>query len=82
MAKTFHLTVARIGENLFDGEAISATFPGTEGVFTVLANHEAFVSSLKEGPIVIIDEKGEAQRIENAGAGVVEVSSNQATVLL
>jgi len=82
MAKTFHLTIAKVGENLFDGEAISATFPGAEGVFTVLANHEPFVSSLKEGPIVIIDEKGELHRIEAESTGVAEVSKNQATVLL
>ena len=82
MAKTFHLTIAKVGENLFDGEAISATFPGAEGVFTVLANHEPFVSSLKEGPIVVIDEKGQPHRIEAGGAGVAEVSKNQATVLL
>lgn len=82
MAKTFHLTIAKVGENLFDGEAISATFPGAEGVFTVLANHEPFVSSLKDGPIVVINADGQAHRIENEGIGVVEVSKNQATVLL
>ncbi|MEA2701499.1 MAG: F-type H+-transporting ATPase subunit epsilon [Candidatus Parcubacteria bacterium] len=82
MAKTFHLTIAKVGENLFDGEALSATFPGAEGVFTVLANHEPFVCALREGPIVIIAADGQAQRIENDGAGVAEVSKNQATVLL
>lgn len=82
MAKTFHLTIAKIGENLFDGEAISATFPGTEGVFTVLASHEPFVSSLKEGPIVVIAADGQIQRIDAEGAGVAEISKNQATVLL
>ena len=80
--KTFHLTIAKVGENLFDGEAVSATFPGAEGVFTVLANHEAFVSSLKEGPILITKENGETERIEAEGVGVAEVSKNQATVLL
>ena len=29
--KTFHLTVAKVGENLFEGEAISATLPGERG---------------------------------------------------
>ncbi|HEY0010371.1 MAG TPA: hypothetical protein VGB97_00455 [Candidatus Paceibacterota bacterium] len=82
MAKTFHLTIARVGENLFDGEAVSATFPGSEGVFTVLANHEAFVSPLKEGTIVVLAEGGEEHRIEAPPTGVVEVSQNQATVLL
>ncbi len=82
MARTFHLTIAKIGENLFDGEAISATLPGSEGVFTVLAGHEAFVSSLKPGSITVIDASGQPLRIECETAGVAEVSKNQATVLL
>lgn len=82
MAKTFHLTVARVGENLFNGEAVSVTLPGSGGVFTVLANHEAFVSPLKTGEIVIRTEAGEDQKIVLESAGLVEVSGNQATVLL
>ena len=82
MAKTFHLTIAKVGENLFDGEAVSATLPGTEGVFTVLAGHEAFVSTLNPGAITVIDASGQPHRIEAAVEGVAEVSKNQATVLL
>ena len=82
MARTFHLTIAKIGENLFDGEALSATLPGTEGVFTILAGHEAFVSTLKSGAITVIDAAGQPQRIEVSESGVAEVSKNQATVLL
>lgn len=82
MAKTFHLTVAKVGENLFDGEAVSVVLPGAEGVFTVLANHEAFVSPLRPGEIRIKTEAGEEQVIELTGQGLAEVSANQATVLL
>ena len=49
MAKAFHLTIARVGENLFDGAAESVLLPGTDGVFEVLADNEAFVSPLKVG---------------------------------
>jgi F-type H+-transporting ATPase subunit epsilon len=80
-AKTFHLTVARVGENLFDGDAVSATLPGTEGVFTVLANHEAFVTPLKAGIIRLEATNGEKHHFE-IESGVAEVSNNQATVLL
>ncbi|MGE5540780.1 MAG: F0F1 ATP synthase subunit epsilon [Bacillota bacterium] len=81
MAKTFHLTIAKVGENLFDGEAVSVTLPGEEGVFTVLANHEAFVTPLKAGEahVETADGKKETFAIER---GIAEVSSNQATVLL
>ena len=82
MAKTFHLTIARIGENLFEGDAISATFPGTDGVFTVLPNHEPFVSALKQGEINIVDADGKEHCFVADHTGVAEISSNQATVLL
>jgi F-type H+-transporting ATPase subunit epsilon len=82
MAKTFHLTVARVGANLFDGEANSVTLPGDDGVFTVLANHEAFVTPLKPGMIDILAADGSKHHVEVTHPGVAEISSNQATVLL
>ena len=82
MAKPFHVTIARVGQNLFDGEAVSLTVPGAEGVLTVLANHEAFVTPLKAGNIRIETEGGHPQLIELAGTGILEVSNNQATVIL
>ena len=82
MAKTFHLTVARVGENLFDGEAVSATLPGKEGVFQVLAEHEAFVSELKEGEMHIKAADDRTYHFELPKGGIAEVSRNQATILL
>ena len=81
MAKTFHLTIAKVGENLFDGEALAVTLPGEEGTFTVMAHHEAFVTPLKAGEAVVetADGKKETYFIER---GIAEISSNQATVLL
>ncbi|MEK7602240.1 MAG: hypothetical protein AAB472_02040 [Patescibacteria group bacterium] len=81
MAKTFHLTIARVGENLFDGEATSVTLPGEEGVFTVMAHHEAFVTPLKEGEASVETENGERKAFP-IQKGIAEVSSNQVTVLL
>ena len=80
--KTFHLTVAKIGENLFDGEAISATLPGKEGIFQVLANHEAFVSELKEGEMNVTSADNQSHKFSLPHGGVAEVSHNQATILL
>ena len=80
--KTFHLTIARIGEKLFDGEAASAQFPGTEGMFTVLPNHEALVSELKIGEVHLVAGDGQKFHYEAPKGGVVEISNNQATVLI
>ncbi|OGG62925.1 hypothetical protein A3I46_02965 [Candidatus Kaiserbacteria bacterium RIFCSPLOWO2_02_FULL_54_13] len=80
--KTFHLTVAKVGENLFDGKVISVSLPGSEGVFQVLAEHEAFVSELKEGEMHIRTSDGQISDFRLPDGGVAEVSRNQATVLL
>jgi F-type H+-transporting ATPase subunit epsilon len=80
--RTFHLTVAKVGENVFSGEAISATLPGDEGVFQVLAGHEALVSELKPGALKVVAGDEQTHQFEIPRGGIVEVSNNQATVLL
>ena len=80
--KTFHLTIAKIGENLFEGEVASVSLPGVEGVFGVLAGHEAFVSELRPGTIRVVSVEGEQRHFAFGGRGIAEVSSNQATILL
>ena len=82
MAKTFRLTVAKVGENLFDGEALSVSLPGSEGRFQVLADHEALVSSLHAGEVRIKTAEGEERTFDIPEGGVAEVSRNQATIIL
>jgi len=79
---TFHLTISRVGENLFDGEARSIALPGTEGMFEVLAHHEAFVSRLRAGKAQGVAADGSPIHFEIPSGGIAEVSNNQATVLL
>lgn len=80
--KTFHLTVARVGENLFEGEALSVSLPGKEGVFQVLAEHEPCVAELKSGEVRIKTVDDQLHRFEVLEGGLAEVSHNQATILL
>lgn len=82
MAKTFQLTIASVGENLFSGEALSLTVPGVEGVLTVMAGHEPFVTPLKEGVALVKAEEGEETSFTLQAGGILEVSGGQATVLL
>jgi F-type H+-transporting ATPase subunit epsilon len=81
MAKTFHLTIAKLGENLFDGEAMLVTLPGADGDFTVMAAHEAFVTPLRAGTARVKDAEG-LEHTYPIESGIAEVSGNQATVLL
>ena len=70
-------------KKIFEGEATSAIFPGTDGSFQILNNHAALVSTLGKGSIVfvkILNNKLEEVQIEVDG-GVVEVLNNKVTVL-
>ena len=78
---TFHLVVASVGETRFDGAAVSATFPGSAGEFTVLAHHEPLVTTLKRGTISVRDSLGETKKYE-IESGVLECSGNRAVALL
>ena len=70
-------------KKIFEGEATSAIFPGTDGSFQILNNHAALVSTLGKGSIVFVNtlnNKSEEVQIEVDG-GVVEVLNNKVTVL-
>ncbi len=82
MAHTFQLTIANVGENLFSGPAVSVTLPGVEGVLTVMAGHEPFVTPLKEGVALVKTAEGEETSFTLGEGGILEVSGGQATVLL
>ena len=79
-AATFQLVIASVGEARFDGPALSATFPGAGGEFTILAHHEPLVTNLKKGIITVRHENDVKKfSIEN---GILECSNNRAVVLL
>ncbi len=80
--KTFHLTIAELGKNLFEGEVVSAAFPGVEGAFEILAGHEAFVSELRQGRARVKTADEQVRDFEIARGGIAEVSHNQVTILL
>jgi F-type H+-transporting ATPase subunit epsilon len=74
------VVIAKVNENLYDGEANSVTLPGSEGEMTVLPQHEPLMTTLKAGTITVRDNEGEKQfKIEG---GVLEVRGDGATVIL
>jgi F-type H+-transporting ATPase subunit epsilon len=79
-SNTFRLVIASVGETLFDGAASSVTLPGTQGVMTVLANHEPIVTTLKKGTIVV--KSGSDHKEFPVETGVLECSQGRAVVLL
>lgn len=76
------VTIARVTERLFDGEAKELIVPGQDGVLTILSHHMPLVTTLKSGE-VRVKESAESEVISFAiEGGVLEVSNNHATVLL
>ena len=77
---TFHLTISKVHEVLFSGEAVSLTVPGVEGELTILAYHVPFISQLKAGTLKV-------RTVDNTESftitqGFVETSNGQVTVLV
>lgn len=76
------LVIAKVDENLFDGEAQSVTVPGAAGEMTVLGNHEPLITTLKAGTIVVRQLADvEPLQIPIHG-GMLEVRRDGATILL
>ncbi len=72
--------IAHVNNVLYNGSAESLTVPGTEGEMTILPHHEPLVSTLKAGVIRVRTEDNE--ETFTIAKGLIEVSNNQATVLL
>ena len=67
-------------KTIFQGEVVSATFPGSDGSFQVLNNHAAMVSALGTGTLKYKDKEEVETELKIEG-GVVEVLSNKVIVL-
>jgi F-type H+-transporting ATPase subunit epsilon len=74
------VVIAKVDENLYDGDAVSVTLPGSEGEMTVLGEHEPLITTLKAGIIIVHTESGDREfKIEG---GVLEVRHEGITVIL
>ncbi len=74
-----HLEIITPDKKVFEGEVVSATFPGSKGSFQVLKNHAALISSLDKGKVIYKTRDKENELIVNGG--VVEVLNNKIILL-
>ena len=74
-----YLEIVTPDQKVFEGEELSATFPGTDGSFQILNFHAPLLSTLKKGKIVYKDKKNEYDVMIDGG--VVEVLNNKVIVL-
>lgn len=79
--KDLQLKIVSAEKILFDGKVVVVKLPGTEGDFSILPQHAALISSLKNGEIVYEVEKGVSQKIA-IQSGFAEVNHNVVTVCI
>lgn len=75
-----YLEIVTPGEKIFEGEVVTATFPGTHGSFQIMNNHAPLISILGKGDLRYTEDKQKEQMITVDG-GVVEVLHNKVVVL-
>ena len=65
---------------LYEGEVDLVQVPGSKGLFQILRNHAPIISTLDQGQIKIVDQKGGTTFFEVDG-GVIEAKNNKIIVL-
>jgi F-type H+-transporting ATPase subunit epsilon len=65
---------------VFEGDVKSVRVPGKKGSFQVLKDHAPIVSTLENGPVIMVDMTGNEIRYEING-GVIEIKLNKIILL-
>ena len=65
---------------VFEGDIQSVRVPGKKGSFQVLKDHAPIVSTLENGPVIMIDPEGK-ETIYEINGGVIEVKANKIILL-
>ncbi len=66
--------------HLYSGDVDLVQVPGSKGSFQILRNHAPIISTLDQGQIKIVDQKGETIFFDVDG-GVIEAKNNKIIVL-
>ncbi len=67
-------------KKVYESEIKSVRVPGKKGSFQVLKDHAPIISTLGEGPVMIVDQSGNEVNFEIDG-GVIEVKMNKIVLL-
>ena len=67
-------------KKIFEGDIKSVRVPGKKGSFQVLKDHAPIVSTLENGPVILVDPDGKEIVFEIDG-GVIEVKANKIILL-
>ena len=75
------LTISKIDQILFSGEADSVTVPGAGGVMTILSHHMPLITTLKAGQIVVKTKDTKPEEF-SISSGFLETGKNETTILV
>jgi F-type H+-transporting ATPase subunit epsilon len=68
-------------KKVFEGDIKSVRVPGKKGSFQVLKDHAPIISTLDNGPVILIDFD-EQETIFEIRGGVIEVKANNIILLV
>ncbi len=75
------LTIAKIDQILFSGEAESVTVPGAAGEMTILTHHMPIITTLKAGKIIVKHQEGKREEFA-VNKGFLEVGKDETVILV
>lgn len=78
--KKFFVDIVSPSKQIFSGEVLSLTAPGTVGGFQVLYNHADLLTSLAIGEIKLVTAEGQTEYYATSG-GFLEVKKNKVIIL-
>lgn len=67
-------------QKVYEGDIKSVRVPGSKGSFQVLKDHAPIVSTLDNGPVIVVDQAGNVINYVITG-GVIEVKMNHIILL-
>ena len=67
-------------KKVFEGDIKSVRVPGKKGSFQVLKDHAPIVSTLENGPVIMVDMDGN-ESVYDINGGVIEVKANKIILL-
>lgn len=82
MAAIFHINISTPAGVIFTGDIQSLVAPGELGYLGILAHHASLLTTLIPGKISVRDNAGKVSVINSTGNGFLEVSKNNAVLVL
>jgi F-type H+-transporting ATPase subunit epsilon len=75
------LTISKIDQILFSGDALSVTVPASGGEMTILAHHMPLITTLKSGTIKLVQDDKDDLHFP-VESGFLKIGKTETVILL